>query len=595
MTWVAQLPPLAVIVPLAVAGLLLAASHQLPRPVPDIVALICALFACSVCFAMVRHTVDQPLVYWFGGWAPRQGFPVGVGFVVDPIGALMGAFIAFLFAGTLVFAWGYYDEVHAHFHVLMLLFMGAMIGFCLTHDLFNMFVWFEVLSVAGFALTGYQLRTSALEGALNFTVTNAVGSYLFLAGIGLVYMRIGALDFSALELGVAAYPNDIGIASGFALLCTALLIKAAQVPFQAWLSDAHAVAPSPVSVIFSGVMVAIGVYGISKLACSVFAPSAHIQHVIRTLLLGMGAFSTVVGGVMALLQRHIKRLLAFSTISHVGLLLIGVALWEPRGLIGMFVYLIGHGLTKGALFMVAGILLALCGSIDEIDLRGRGRSIWPAGLAMGLGGLLLAGLPWGLMSGGSDFIAAASRASGQGWLLGIVITGAACTGGAVLRASGRVFLGLGAAAGEERFSPTESDREKADRPLWLMLGPTGLLLVISLLGTRFASNTISGAALRFMHPDNAALLAGAIPAAAASSALGSAAPSPVAWISVGLALLIAVFSLYHRELPTSFSKALGKLRPLWAFLRLLHSGDVRQYIMWLALGMGTFVVAFACC
>ena len=158
MTWVSQLPPLAVVVPLAVAGLLLAVSHQLPRPVPDIIALICALFACVVCLAMVRYTIDQPLVYWFGSWEPRRGFPLGVGFVVDPIGALMGAFIAFLFAGTLVFAWGYYDEVHAHFHVLMLLFMGAMIGFCLTHDLFNMFVWFEVLSVAGFALTGYQLR-----------------------------------------------------------------------------------------------------------------------------------------------------------------------------------------------------------------------------------------------------------------------------------------------------------------------------------------------------------------------------------------------------------------------------------------------------
>ena len=362
MTWVSQLPPLAVVVPLAVAGLLLAVSHQLPRPVPDIIALICALFACVVCLAMVRHTVDQPLVYWFGSWEPREGFPLGVGFVVDPIGALMGAFIAFLFAGTLVFAWGYYDEVHAHFHVLMLLFMGAMIGFCLTHDLFNMFVWFEVLSVAGFALTGYQLRTSALEGALNFTVTNAVGSYLFLGGIGLVYMRIGALDFSALERGVAAHPNDIGLASGFALIFTALLIKAAQVPFQAWLSDAHAVAPSPVSVIFSGVMVSIGVYGISKLAWFVFAPSADIQHVIRTLLLAMGAFSTVVGGVMALLQRHIKRLLAFSTISHVGLLLVGVALWDQRGLIGMLVYLIGHGLTKGALFMVAGILLARAGA-----------------------------------------------------------------------------------------------------------------------------------------------------------------------------------------------------------------------------------------
>ena len=112
---------------------------------------------------MAFHTRDEPLVYWFGGWAPRGGFPLGIGFVVDPIGAQLAALVGLLFAASITFAWGYFDEVHAHFHVLMLLFMAGMIGFCLTHDLFNMFVWFETMSVAAFALTGYQLRSSALE------------------------------------------------------------------------------------------------------------------------------------------------------------------------------------------------------------------------------------------------------------------------------------------------------------------------------------------------------------------------------------------------------------------------------------------------
>ena len=117
------------------------------------------------------------------------------------------------------------------------------------------------------------------------------------------------------------------------------------------------------------------------------------MRVIRTLLLGLGVTSALPGAAMALLQRHLKRLLAFSTVSHTGVLLIGLALLSPGGASGMLLYMAGHGLVKGALFMVAGILLSACGGIDEIGLRGQGARVWPAGVAMAAGGLLLAGLP----------------------------------------------------------------------------------------------------------------------------------------------------------------------------------------------------------
>jgi multicomponent Na+:H+ antiporter subunit D len=454
----------------------------------------------------------------------------------------------------------------------MLLFMAGMIGFCLTHDLFNLFVWFEVMSVAGFALTGYHLRSSALEGALNFTVVNTIGSYLLLSGIGLLYVRTGALDFSALARGVAADPGDPVAIAGFAALAAGFLIKAAQVPFQFWLADAHAVAPSPVSVIFSGAMVSIGLFGVARLLWPIFGASWAVHDAARTLLLGMGCASAVVGGAMALIQRHIKRLLSFSTISHVGIMLIGLSLLDRQGLAGLFSYLIGHGLVKGSLFAVSGILLASLGGIDEIGLRGLGRSIWPAGIVMGIGGLMLGGAPLGLMDAGIGQI----DATAPGWAVAAIVIGAACTGGAVLRVTGRVFAGLGAVAGEEERAPTEQERESANRPLWLMLAPAALLLFLAVPAAHFAGPIAAHAAMQFTD--------GAAPEAAGAPLAW------VPWLSLVLAVTIAALDLFRGRVTQAATRL---SHPISVSLQAVHSGIVGDYVAWLVVGLALFAFALS--
>jgi len=384
---------------------------------------------------------------------------------------------------------------------------------------------------------------------------------------------VGELDFAVLQRGVAAAPGDAVITASFAMLATGLLVKAAQVPFQFWLSDAHAVAPSPVSVIFSGTMVALGLFGLARLTWAVFAPSDAVLHVVHGLLLWMGAASAVLGGVMALKQRHVKRLLAFSTISHTGIMLIGLALLGRQGLSGMLVYMVGHGLVKGALFMVAGILLATCGGIDEIGLRGKGRDIWPAGVAMAAGGLLLAGLPVGLMDEGTGLTAAAARGSGQGWAVLAMLAGAACTGGAVLWVTGRVFLALGPIPGEEERSPTDEEQEKADRPLWLLLAPAALLLALSLPGAHAAGDYAMRAAAGVMHPDMAAILCGG-PAPLTLPEPQPGDPLPwLPWVSVPLAIGIAAFELTQRRLPKSLVRGFDRLStPLLTLLKMSIAG-----------------------
>lgn len=589
------LPPLPVALPLAVGALLLLVGRYLPWRIPDAIATVMALVVLAIDVAMTIAARSAPLVYWFGGWQPRGSSVLGIGFVVGQADGTIAALIALLFAASFVFAWGYFEAIRAFFHVLMLLFLAAMQGFCLTHDLFDLFVWFEVMSVAAFALTAYRLEASSLEGALNFTVTNSIASFLMLGGIGLLYLHAGALDFGALAASVAAAPRDPVIVGAFCALATALMIKAATVPFQAWLADAHAVAPSPVSVIFSGTMVPLGVFGIAKLYWEIFAPSSLVATAMHTLVLGMGAASAVIGGVACLMQRHFKRLLAFSTISHVGVLLIGTSSLSPLGLGGMLAYLVGHGLVKGALFMLAGMLLATLGGIDELGLCGRGTAEKPTGIVMAIAGLILGGAPVGLLDQGARLIDAAAPRVDAWWCAAAMIVGTACTGAAVLRATARIFLGWGKTPGEEARAPSEQEAEDANRPLWLMMIPVAVLLGLALVaGTRSARLFAVGAAARFIAWDGGASLGrlGAVPPVA------SAAPhfAAASWVTLGLALLLAAFNLSRARLPRPLLAASEAMaRPVFATLESLHDGLVGNYVTWIIVGLALFTVTFFAC
>lgn len=571
-----QLLPLAVLLPLGLAALLLAVAHWLPPRVADAASVLASLSLVALCGWLAVQALHGPVVHWFGGWTPassgRPGVVLGIGFSADPMSAIIAAFCALLFALSFIFAWGYFDKIHAHFHVLMLLFMAAMIGFCLTRDLFNLFVWFELMSIAAFALTAYPLGSSALEGALNFTVTNALASFLMLAGVGLLYARTGTLDFLQMAKVIARVAPDPVIAGGFVLVATALLTKAAIVPFHMWLADAHAVAPSPVSVIFSGIMVGLGLFGVLKLTVQVFAADAQVMALVHEGLFALGIATALTGGLMAWAQRHLKRLLAFSTISHLGIMLTAVAAVSATGTTGLLLYLVGHGLVKGALFMIAGILLARRDSVDELALYREGRALWPVGVVMAVAGLLLGGLPAGSLYAASDLIHESAHSVA---VMFVLVFAASLTGAAVLRAACRIFAGWSGTPGVEVTAPTERGREQPDRPLWLMLLPCALMIGVAVLPVDGVALFAGRAAALLLRPN------GQAPIAVASDhvTLGS-------FFALALTLAILAGALM-RERPTGrvVRQAARAERLPFDALQFLHSGLVTDYVAWMAVGV----------
>jgi multicomponent Na+:H+ antiporter subunit D len=604
---VASLAPLPVIAPLLAAALLAGTGDLLPRRVIDAIAVIVAAGVTVICYLLMRQSAHATIIYWMGNWRPdpnpagRWHFPVGICFSIDAIGAGMAALVGLLTTAAFVFSQTYFEEVKSLYHALMLAFLGAMCGLCLTGDLFDLFVWFELMTAAGVALCGFKSEESySLLGALNFAVVNTVAAFLSLCGVAWLYAWTGSLNMADVGRALAAHPPGTAfVAVAFVFVSAGFLVKMAAVPFQFWLADAHAVAPTPVCVLFSGVMVELGLYAVARLHWLVFSPSLGpgAEMAVRNVFVLMGALTAVTGAIYCFGQRHLKRLLAFSTISHVGLMTIGFALLDPRGLSGTAIYVLGHGMIKGSLFLTAGILLHRCGSVDEYDLRGTGKKLWPIGVIMAIGAIALAGIPPFATFFGQAQIDVAAKHLGFDWLSPTTIVAEALTAGAILRFAARVFLGWGkrqeaTSRGAPHIAMDTETASEHHRTPWCMWAPAMVLLALA-ASVAVPAKFRESAAVAAKHFQDAKLLAAiTLNNSGDQFPLAEAPPAHFGLhhiITLLIALSAAGLVLFSQVLGTRLNWAISRaliaaMRPL----RKLQSGNVGDYITWFTVGMAGY-------
>lgn len=597
------LAPLPVVIPLSVAALLAGLNRFLGRRISEALTILATIATGVICGTLLLQSRIQPVIHWFGGWTPRSGVALGISFVIDPMGAGAAAFTCLLVLAALVFSLHYFDTVGTLFHVLMLGFLGAMCGFALTGDLFNLFVFFELMSASAFALCGYKVEEpESMQGALNFAITNTVGAFLVLSGIGLLYGRTGALNMA--QIGRTLGGNLDGLViTAFVFIMAGFFIKAAVVPFHFWLADAHAVAPTPVCVLFSGIMVELGIYAVLRVYWTILdGPFAAQRWDLRALLLAAGSITAVVGAVMCFGQRHIKRLLAFSTVSHVGLLTVGFGLLKAGALAGVALYVVGHGLVKAALFLLAGILLHRFGSVDELELHGRARDLRATSVVFLLAGLGLASMPGFATFRGETAIVDSAEKIGQGWLHLIFFISAVLTAGAVVRVWGRVFRGLGKGeeaetAGAKKIQEGRETTQASHGIPAVMSAPAATLVLLAIAigvtpGVHHAARTAA-----MVMQDRAGYQARVLdhawipvaPAEPEHTPLGKG----LAWsLGAAAAALGLAFLSLSRYWPSKHVLA----RPVAVAvrtLRSLHSGHIGDYVAFLTFGVAAFGVALA--
>ena len=376
----------------------------LPILIPLVCAVLCFVFrslsvqrtlgiisgigVTGVAILLLRETIDNGyVVLHLGEWKA----PFGIVLVADRLSAIM-VFIASLM-GILVMLYSLRDidrkrQKSYYFPLFNMLLVGVN-GAFLTGDLFNLYVWFEVMLVASFVLMVLGGEKRQLEGALKYVIINLVSSALFLAGAGLIYSKVGTLNMADIAQKLLAGSDAFLINSTAILFLISFGVKAALFPFFFWLPASYHTPPTAVSAIFAGLLTKVGVYALIR-AFTLFFNESFIFH--QDLLMGLAGLTMIIGVLGAAAQYNVRKILSFHIISQIGYMIMGLALLTPLALAATIFYLVHHIIVKTNLFLISGVIQKLRGTEELEKLGGLYRSFpWLAFLffipAFSLGGI----------------------------------------------------------------------------------------------------------------------------------------------------------------------------------------------------------------
>jgi len=364
--------------------------------------LVCAAVLANLIISLVLLRADVGKIY-VGGWTPIKA--LGIELVCDGLAKLMVVIINLVALVSIIFSWSYMQRFTKVwlFEALFLLMTGAMNGVVLAGDLFNMYVFLEIAAISSYALVAFGCEAEELEAAFKYLILGTVGSAFILVGVTILYALTGHLNMAKVhELLPVVGQTSPAVLLAAAALLGGLALKAAMVPFHAWLPDAHPSAPAPISAMLSGVLIkASGVYALARIVFNVLGPSSEYAAILSVL----GVVSMVVGMFLALGQQDFKRLLAYSSISQAGYIVLafGVAahLLVTGGdrsiaalcVFGGLFHLFNHAAFKSLLFLSSGSIEQQAGTRMLKEMGGLTRRMPVTSFCCRIGALSIAGVP----------------------------------------------------------------------------------------------------------------------------------------------------------------------------------------------------------
>ncbi len=386
-----HVPVLIVIIPLLAALIVPLASLRTMAGARAIALLaLLGVVACSGA-ALSQALTTGPLHYELGGWAP----PWGIAYVLDPLSGGMALLI-----GIIALLVAVYTRPYLHnwspsragiFLSLFLLLVTGLLGIVATGDLFNLYVFLEISSLAGYALLASGSIRSAVA-TFRYLIVGTIAATFYLLGVGYLYALTGSLNMADVATRLADISHSGAFAVAITFIVVGLSIKAALFPLHGWLPDAYTYAPAPVIGFISAVMAKVSAYALFRVLYFVLRPTEPVGQVL-TGLSWMAAIAILAGSLLAVAQRDVRRMLAYSSISQMGYIFLGLALGTPAALRGALLHVLNHAIMKGCLFLAAGGVQWRTGGYRLEDFTGMSRRMPLTMAAIVLAAISMIGLP----------------------------------------------------------------------------------------------------------------------------------------------------------------------------------------------------------
>jgi len=378
-----------IVIPLLVAAFLPLIGKFSKKLVPDVLTNAALAFLVYNSVLLIKPIFNQGTIIQNISWL---GEAVNLQVALDGFNLFMLFTISLVSLCISLFSIDYLEHYghKATFYALFLVMIAGMNGLVLVPDLFSVYLFLEVAAVASYALVAFGLGYDELEASFKYLMLSVVASAFTLLSITVIFGLTGSLSFQAVAQGLQDLNTRTVIGVCVAFFIMGFGLKAALVPFHAWLPDAHPSAPAPISAMLSGLLIKVsGIYALFRILFSVVG----LTPTFSSLLMALGTISMVVAAILALGQKDLKRMLAYSSISQVGYIVLGLALGTPLGIAGALFHLFNHAVAKGLLFLNSGSIQHITGTRNLDEMEGLGKKVPVTAGTNLVGALSIAGVP----------------------------------------------------------------------------------------------------------------------------------------------------------------------------------------------------------
>ncbi|MEP1445988.1 MAG: monovalent cation/H+ antiporter subunit D family protein [Paraglaciecola sp.] len=462
-----HLPILQVIVPLLAAP----ACLLLNKPkLAWLFACFAAVISLLISVALLNQVQQSGVIsYMLGGWEA----PWGIEYRIDQLSAYVLLIVSaigtiVLFAANTGISQEIDEDKQSIFYVLYLLCMAGLLGIVATGDIFNVFVFLEISSLATYALVAFGRDRRALLAAYQYLIVGTIGASFLLMGIGLLYSLTGTLNMQDVANRLPLVSESATVYTAFVFMIVGVALKLALFPLHLWLPNTYTYAPSIVTAFLAATATKVAIYLLIRLHFSIFGDDFG-GGVIQTIFIALGLTSIFVASMVAIKQPNIKRLFAYSSVAQIGYMIVGIGIGTSLGLQATLLHLFNHALMKGALFLALAAVVYRIGSTDRACFNGLAKHMPWTMAAVVVAGLSLIGVPLTVGFISKWYLVLASFQNGL-WTVGLLIViGSLIAVYYVWTLVESAYFGKADAALTSGSSPVKEAPLSLLIPLWLLV------------------------------------------------------------------------------------------------------------------------------